>query len=102
MGEVTVVDNFSSWPHALMFVVEQVKNDPLKALQDLPNLVFLSLIHKAYEGEGLCFKAGRFHRLEYLRLKSLKELRSLTMEECTMSRLEELIIMNCELLEEFP
>ncbi|GMP48541.1 hypothetical protein CsSME_00015859 [Camellia sinensis var. sinensis] len=51
-------------------------------------------------GRGLCSKASRFQRLKYLGLNSLKELRWLTMEEGTMSPLEELIIMNCELLEE--
>ncbi|KAL7164355.1 hypothetical protein ACSBR2_040296 [Camellia fascicularis] len=38
----------------------------------------------------------KFQRLKYLGLNSLKELRWLTMEEGTMSRLEELIIMDWE------
>ncbi|KAL7202594.1 hypothetical protein ACSBR1_034124 [Camellia fascicularis] len=81
----------------------KLRDDPLKSLQDLPNLVLLSLADEAYEGEGLCFKAGRFQRLEYLHLDSLKGLRRLTMEEGTMSRLKEPTIMKCELLEKlFP
>ncbi|CAL5436122.1 unnamed protein product [Camellia sinensis] len=80
----------------------KLKDDPLKSFQDLPNLVFLSLPYEAYEGEGLCFKAGRFQRLKRLYLGRLKGLRWLTMEEGTMSRLEDLLIFNCELLEELP
>ncbi|THG06532.1 hypothetical protein TEA_018381 [Camellia sinensis var. sinensis] len=80
----------------------KLRDDPLKSLQNLPNLVFLSLVDESYEGEGLCFKAGRFQRLKYLGLENLKGLRWVTMEEGTMSRLEELIIVKCELLEELP
>ncbi|GMQ03980.1 hypothetical protein CsSME_00049570 [Camellia sinensis var. sinensis] len=80
----------------------KLKDDPLKSFQDLPNLVFLSLPYEAYEGEGLCFKAGRFQRLKRLYLGRLKGLRWLTMEEGTLSRLEDLLIFNCELLEELP
>ncbi|KAL7188006.1 hypothetical protein ACSBR1_037947 [Camellia fascicularis] len=80
----------------------KLRDDLLKSLQDLPNLVFLLLVDKAYEGEALCSKVGRFQRLEYVGLHSLKRLRWLTMEDGTMSRLEKLIIWNCELLEEFP
>ncbi|KAL7187979.1 hypothetical protein ACSBR1_037925 [Camellia fascicularis] len=80
----------------------KLRDDPLESLQDLPNLVFLLLVDEAFEGEALCFKAGRFQRLEYLGLQSLKGLRWLTMEDRTMSRLEKLIIWNCKLLEELP
>ncbi|XP_028102439.1 disease resistance protein RPM1-like [Camellia sinensis] len=80
----------------------KLRDDPLKSLQDFPNLVRLSLAYEAYEGEGLCFKAGRFQRLKRLSLIRLKGLRWLTMEEGTMSRLEDLYFWNCELLEELP
>ncbi|CAL5333776.1 unnamed protein product [Camellia sinensis] len=80
----------------------KLRNDPLKSLQDLPNLVLLTLVNDGYEGEGLCFKAGRFQRLKHLVLGRLKGLRWLTMEEGTMSRLNELCIWDCELLEELP
>ncbi|CAL5321419.1 unnamed protein product [Camellia sinensis] len=69
----------------------KLRNDPLKSLQDLPNLVFFSLVNEAYEGEGLCFKAGRFQRLKYLCLNSLKELRWLTMEEGNAGCLPQLV-----------
>ncbi|CAL5359435.1 unnamed protein product [Camellia sinensis] len=80
----------------------KLRDDPLKCLQDLPNLVILSLVNEAFEAEGLCFKAGKFQRLKLLVLGRLKGLRWLTMEEGTMSRLEDLFIWNCELLEELP
>ncbi|PSR91694.1 Disease resistance protein [Actinidia chinensis var. chinensis] len=47
--------------------------DPLRSLQDLPNLASLEILH-AYVGEELCFKAGAFQNLETLVLSELKEL----------------------------
>ena len=75
--------------------------DSLQSLQDLPNLVKLYL-KEAYEGEGLCFKAGGFQSLKVLRIIKLKGLRWVKVEEGAMTRLEELTIANCELMEELP
>ncbi|XP_057502694.1 disease resistance protein RPM1-like [Actinidia eriantha] len=75
---------------------------PLQCLQDLPNLVELQILQEAYEGEGLCFKAGGFQRLKALGLQILNGLRWVKMEEGVMPRLERLHIRDCELLEEVP
>ncbi|GMP83700.1 hypothetical protein CsSME_00037521 [Camellia sinensis var. sinensis] len=65
--------------------------DPLQCLQGLPNLVYLDLV-QAYEGEGLCFKAGGFQRLKILLLIRLKGLKQVIVEEDAMPHLEELYI----------
>ena len=75
---------------------------PLQCLQDLPNLVELQLLQEAYEGEGLCFKAGGFQRLKALGLQRLNGLRWVKMEEGVVPRFERLYIRYCELLEEVP
>ncbi|PSS01364.1 Disease resistance protein [Actinidia chinensis var. chinensis] len=80
----------------------KLRVDPLQSLQDLPNLIELQLLQEAYEGEGLCFKAGRFKRLKVLGLQRLNGLRWVKMEEGTMPRLERLYIRDCELVEEIP
>ncbi|KAL7171023.1 hypothetical protein ACSBR2_035812 [Camellia fascicularis] len=79
----------------------KLRDDPLESLQDLPNLCRFELVH-AYEGEGLCFKAGKFQSLNQLGLTSLKGLRWVTVEESTMPRLENLLIADCKLVEELP
>ncbi|THG02898.1 hypothetical protein TEA_007619 [Camellia sinensis var. sinensis] len=75
--------------------------DPLESLQDLPNLVELQLL-ETYEGAELCFKAGRFRRLVILDLRGLKGLRWVKVEAGSMPHLEELIMVECELVEELP
>ncbi|KAL7188108.1 hypothetical protein ACSBR1_038045 [Camellia fascicularis] len=77
------------------------KDDPLQSLQELPNLPKLVLDH-AYEGEGLCFKAGGFQRLKFLLLYRLKGLRCVRVEERAMPHLETLMIRKSELIEEVP
>ncbi|MCI58747.1 disease resistance protein RPM1-like, partial [Trifolium medium] len=50
--------------------------DPLDSLKDLPNLLYLSIIDDAYEGESLNFEDGDFEGLEELELGSLHILSS--------------------------
>ncbi|XP_027181676.1 disease resistance protein RPM1-like [Coffea eugenioides] len=46
----------------------------IDCLGRLPNLVDL-ILHRAYEGETLCFKAGKFPKLQRLQLGQLKRLK---------------------------
>ncbi|KAL7263899.1 hypothetical protein ACSBR1_001950 [Camellia fascicularis] len=62
----------------------------------LYELLNRSLIQVAMRREDR--RIQKFQRLKYLGLESLKGLRWVTMEEGTMSRLEELIIVKCELI----
>ncbi|GMP52515.1 hypothetical protein CsSME_00018292 [Camellia sinensis var. sinensis] len=75
--------------------------DPLESLQGLPNLVVL-LFLQTHEREELCFKAGGFQKLVKLYLRGLKGLRWVKVEAGSMPRLEELVIRQCELVEELP
>ncbi|KAI8533786.1 hypothetical protein RHMOL_Rhmol10G0036000 [Rhododendron molle] len=75
--------------------------DPLQPLQDLPNLASISLWN-TYEGDGLCFKAGRFQRLKRLSLRSLEGLRWVRVEATSMPLLEELNLRDCKLMMKLP
>ncbi|GMP52536.1 hypothetical protein CsSME_00018308 [Camellia sinensis var. sinensis] len=79
----------------------KLRDDPLKSLEGLPNLVEVELL-QTYEGEGLCFKVGGFQRLVRLYLNRLKGLRWVRVEVGSMPHLAELYIQNCELVEDLP
>ncbi|KAL7249310.1 hypothetical protein ACSBR1_011461 [Camellia fascicularis] len=82
--------------------IESLKNEDgrvlCSSLEKLSNL--RSLI--THEGEELCFKAGGFQKLVKLYLRGLKGLRWVKVEAGSMPRLEELVIWQCELVEELP
>nr|GMC85082.1 disease resistance protein RPM1-like [Ipomoea batatas] len=78
-----------------------VLEDPLLLLQDLPMLAHLHLL-QSYEGEGLCFKAGKFPKLKYLDISWLRALKWIMVEEGAMPLLEELSLYECKLLEQLP
>ncbi|XP_058111978.1 disease resistance protein RPM1-like [Magnolia sinica] len=67
----------------------RLRDDPLKALQSLPNLVELFL-ERAYNGEELCCEAGGYPRLKDLSLLDLKELKKVRIENGAMYCLEKL------------
>ncbi|GMP78536.1 hypothetical protein CsSME_00034450 [Camellia sinensis var. sinensis] len=77
------------------------ENDPLKALQVLPNLVRL-VLWDAYDGGQLCFEVGRFQKLKQLTLVGLMGLNSMIIEEGALPLLERLSIVRSPLLKEVP
>ncbi|XP_058111972.1 disease resistance protein RPM1-like [Magnolia sinica] len=79
----------------------RLRDDPLKALQSLPNLVELFL-ERAYNGEELYCEAGGYPRLKDLSLLDLKELKKVRIENGAMYCLEKLRIRGCEELGEVP
>ncbi|XP_058112843.1 disease resistance protein RPM1-like [Magnolia sinica] len=79
----------------------RLRDDPLKALQSLPNLVELQL-DRAYDGEELCCEGRGYPRLEKLRLIELSGLKNVRVEKGAMSSLAELDIRRCEELVEAP
>ncbi|KAL3846185.1 hypothetical protein ACJIZ3_003588 [Penstemon smallii] len=79
----------------------RLKEDQLEFLEDLPNLVELSMLD-AYEGEGLSFKATGFQRLKILRLHSLRGMRWMRVEKGSMPLLEVLYIYGMKLMAEVP
>ncbi|CDP11689.1 unnamed protein product [Coffea canephora] len=70
-------------------------------LGHLPNLVHVTL-YRAYDGETLCFKAGRFPKLQKLELGQLKRLKWVRVEDESMSSLQEFVIAGCKLMEGLP
>ncbi|CAL5441191.1 unnamed protein product [Camellia sinensis] len=85
----------------LRLACSKLRDDPLRSLQELPNLGEL-ILDQAYEGEVLYFKAGGFQRLKHLRFSKLKGLRWVRVEDGAMPHLETLIIVNSELMDEVP
>ncbi|KAI3445128.1 hypothetical protein Pfo_001793 [Paulownia fortunei] len=85
----------------IYFRWSRLRDDPLKYLQDLPNLVHLEFL-VAYVGEELRFKAGKFQKLRLLDLDKLEPLRMVIAEEGAMPKLEKIIIQRCTFLESVP
>ncbi|XP_058112827.1 disease resistance protein RPM1-like [Magnolia sinica] len=79
----------------------RLRDDPLNALQSLPNLVELEL-HRAYDGEELCCDGRGYPRLKKLWLIDLRGLNTVRVEKGAMSSLEKLDITRCEGLVEAP
>ncbi|XP_027181765.1 disease resistance protein RPM1-like [Coffea eugenioides] len=73
----------------------------IDCLGRLPRLVDLTL-HRAYEGETLCFKAGRFPKLQILELGQLKRLKWVRVGEESLSSLQQFLIAGCKLMEGLP
>ena len=75
--------------------------DPLKFLQDLPNLMRLRL-HDGYGGEQLHIEGGGFQKLKLLGVRKLGGLNTLIIDECALPLLEKLVIRECPQLKEVP
>lgn len=89
----SLVKIYFRWTH--------LSEDPLKYLQDLPNLVHLEFL-VGYTGEELYFEQGKFQRLKLLNLDKLEGLRRLTIGKGAIPHLEKLVIQRCALLESVP
>lgn len=79
----------------------ELTNDPMNALQALPNLLELRL-RDAYGYEKLHFKDGWFPRLQRLILLDLKGVTLMMIDKGAMPCLRELKIGPCPLLKEIP
>ncbi|KAL6350852.1 hypothetical protein AAG906_031438 [Vitis piasezkii] len=77
------------------------KENPIAALQNLPNLIELQLLD-AYTGTQLDFNSGKFQKLKILDLEQLKQLRFIIMEDGTLPCLQKLIIRQCNELKHVP
>ena len=80
----------------------RLEDDPLKALQNLPNLLQLTFSRQAYDGEQLHFKTGGFLKLKELGLSHLNGLYSLLIDEGALPLLEMLLIGPTPQLKEVP
>ncbi|XP_027343740.1 disease resistance protein RPM1-like [Abrus precatorius] len=79
----------------------KLTEDPLKSLQNLPNLMYLNIDYEAYVGESLHFQGG-FQNLKELILGRLTDLNSIVMEKGAMSSLERLTFYGLPLLKTVP
>ena len=77
------------------------QDNPIEALQDLPNLMELQLLD-TYTGTQLDFNSGKFQKLKILDLEQLKQLRFIIMEDGTLPCLQKLIIRQCNELKHVP
>ncbi|POO02843.1 hypothetical protein TorRG33x02_009040, partial [Trema orientale] len=84
----------------LRFKWSKLEDDPLKALQNLHNLLELGISYDAYYGEKLHFEEGTFPKLKTLGLLFLSKLRMLEIEEGALSNLEVLHMGPCPQLKE--
>ncbi|GMY30823.1 disease resistance protein RPM1-like [Fagus crenata] len=80
----------------------KLSDDPLKAFQNLPNLLELSISRQAYIGEQLHFQKGGFPKLKILNLKHLNGLYSLMIDKGASPLLEKFVIGPCPQLKEVP
>lgn len=79
----------------------RLRDDPLVHLQDLPNLVHLELL-QVYDGDTLCFKAGKFKKLKLLGLDKFDKLKCVQFEKGAMPCLKKLVIHRCNMLWSVP
>lgn len=102
------LEQLPSWISKLQHLVKlrifwsRLRDDPLKALQNLPNLLELGLSYKAYDGVQLHFAEGGFQKLKILKLRDLKVLNSLIIDNGVMPLLQELQLGPSPQLKEVP
>lgn len=102
------LEQLPSWISKLQHLVKlrifwsRLRDDPLKALKNLPNLLELGLSYKAYDGVQLHFAEGGFQKLKLLKLRHLKVLNSLIIDNGVMPLLQELQLGPSPRLKEVP
>ncbi|KAM1183517.1 hypothetical protein ACFX19_001873 [Malus domestica] len=72
-----------------MIFWSRLRDSPLKALQNLPNLLELVLKINAYDGVQLHLEEGGFQKLRHLELRDMEGLNSLIMDNGVMPLLQE-------------
>lgn len=102
------LERFPYWIRELQNLVKlslsysMLTHDPLKSLKDLPNLLCLSILFCAYEGEHLHFQDEGFKSLKQLVLRRLYNLKSIKIGKGALSSLEKFKLVNIPQLMEVP
>ncbi|XXG72451.1 hypothetical protein AAC387_Pa07g1544 [Persea americana] len=79
----------------------ELKEDPLRQIEPLPNLLVL-ILSGAYKGQQLCFVAGCFPRLERLYLAKMKNLNHVRIEQGAMPNIKMISFSHCVALTTLP
>uniref|UniRef100_A0A7N1A5Q5 NB-ARC domain-containing protein n=1 Tax=Kalanchoe fedtschenkoi TaxID=63787 RepID=A0A7N1A5Q5_KALFE len=104
MGKMNTLPHWiKSLKNLVKIVLKKTKlhNDPLKTLEELPNLVHIEFL-QVHNGEKLQFKAGKFQRLKLLGIHESESLERVIVEESSMPSLERFFIESCGMLKEIP
>ncbi|KAM1054471.1 hypothetical protein ACFX2I_001817 [Malus domestica] len=102
------LEQLPSWISNLQHLVRitifwsRLRDSPLKALQNLPNLLELVLKINAYDGVQLHFEEGGFQKLRHLELRDMEGLNSLIIDNGVMPLLQEFHIGPSPQLKEVP
>jgi len=102
------LERFPYWIRELQNLVKlslsysMLTHDPLKSLKDLPNLLYLSILFRAYEGEHLHFQDEGFKSLKQLVFRRLYNLKSIKIGEGALSSLEKFKLVLIPQLMEVP
>ncbi|KAK7259635.1 hypothetical protein RIF29_25247 [Crotalaria pallida] len=86
----------------LRLSLSMLKDDPLKSLKNLPNLLRLSLCDNAYSGEILHFEGGGFPKVKKLFLSRLNRIQSVIIDKEALLDLEYLSVDRIPHLKEVP
>ena len=103
-GKLEIPSIISEFPQSLSDLTlsaSGLKNDPMPALEKLPNLKSLCFYSGSYERREMVCSRGRFTKLLVLKLWKLEMLEELQVEEGAMQNLRELDIRSCKELK-FP
>nr|POF15859.1 putative disease resistance rpp8-like protein 2 [Quercus suber] len=103
-GKLEIPSIISEFPQSLSDLTlsaSGLKNDPMPALDKLPNLRSLCFYSGSYERREMVCSRGRFTKLLVLKLWKLEMLEELQVEEGAMQNLRELDIRSCKELK-FP
>nr|POE60668.1 disease resistance protein rpp13 [Quercus suber] len=98
-GKLEIPSIISEFPQSLSNLTlsaSGLKNDPMPALDKLPNLKSLCFYSGSYERREMVCPRGRFTKLLVLKLWKLEMLEELQVEEGAMQNLRELDIRSCK------
>ncbi|XVF69270.1 hypothetical protein PTKIN_Ptkin11bG0067500 [Pterospermum kingtungense] len=79
----------------------ELREDLISSIQELPNLLFLHLSSKAFQGERLRFVEG-IKKLRALRVQNCPQLDEIVMEKGAMPSLQRLIVLECKGYRKLP
>ncbi|KAM2070440.1 hypothetical protein ACFX1S_001865 [Malus domestica] len=108
LGLIGRLEQLPGWISNLQHLIRigifwsRLRDSPLKALQNVPNLLELVLYINAYDGVQLHFEEGGFQKLRELHLREMMGLNSLIIDDGVMPLLQEFHIGPSPQLKEVP